>query len=269
MHIDNLLQQVNQQISSECNTAQVTINKSWAQGRTVFGGISAALVYQAIRRKVSEDRVLRSLTTNFVGPIAVDCTLTIEVEILREGKNVSQVIAKAMQDDKVCVMTQATFGVARSSKIAVTNLDFHNMPKPKKAKYIPQIPKLVPKFLQHIDLNVVEGSLPFSGSKMSRGQGWMRFTKPPEQITDAHLIALIDGWAPPVMQMMSWPAPVSSVSWNVEFIHPHQVVEPTDWFAFQVKTRQAADGYGHTEANVWDSAGELVAISRQTVAIFD
>ena len=269
MHIDKLLDQINQQISAQCNTAALTISKSWAQGRTVFGGISAALVYQAIRRKVSDDRVLRSLTTNFVGPIAVGTPLTIEVEVLREGKNVSQVIAKAIQNDKVCVMTQAAFGVARTSKISVTNLDFHNMPKPQKAKYIPQIPKLVPKFLQHIDLNVIEGGMPFSGNSISHGQGWMRFTKPPKQVTDAHLIALIDGWPAPVMQMMSWPAPVSSMSWNVEFIHPHKPVEPTDWFAFQVKTRQAADGYGHTEANIWDADGELVAISRQTVAIFD
>lgn len=269
MHIDKLLHSVAKQISAEQNKASITISKSWGQGRTVFGGISAAIVYHAIKQKVSDDRVLRSLTTNFVAPIAIEQELFIEVEVLREGRNVTQVIAKAIQQEQVCVMTQASFGVARESKVAVHNLDFHNMPKPKKAKYIPQIPKLVPKFLQHIDLAIIEGDLPFSGSGLSSGQGWMRFTQPPKQVTDAHLIALIDAWAPPVMQMMRWPAPVSSMSWNVEFIHPHTEIAPSDWFAYQVKTRQAASGYGHTEANIWDAKGELVAVSRQTVAIFD
>ncbi|MFT4941090.1 MAG: acyl-CoA thioesterase [Paraglaciecola sp.] len=69
--------------------------------------------------------------------------------------------------------------------------------------------------------------------------------------------------------MLRWPAPASSMSWKVEFIHPHSTFQPTDWFAYQAQTRQAADGYGHTEANIWDAKGKLIAVSRQTVTIFD
>ncbi|MEW6998526.1 acyl-CoA thioesterase [Colwelliaceae bacterium BS250] len=269
MHIDELLLQVKQQITNTEHKAIIKIDSSWAQGRTIFGGISTALVYQAIWQTVSHDRVLRSLNTNFVGPISPNVGLHIEVEILREGKNVTQVMAKAVQNDRVCIVSQASFGVAKKSKIRVENLELHNMEMPKKAKFLPQIPKLVPKFLQHLDISIAAGKIPFSGAKDSYMHGWMRFKQAPEKITDAHLIALIDAWPPAVLQMLKWPAPASSMSWNVEFIHPHISLKPTDWFAYQVKTRQAADGYGHTEANIWDSAGELVAISRQTVAIFD
>jgi acyl-CoA thioesterase len=59
------------------------------------------------------------------------------------------------------------------------------------------------------------------------------------------------------------------MSWSVEFIHPHQKFAPQDWFAYQARTRQASDGYANTEANIWDAQGQLVAISRQTVAVFE
>ena len=40
------------------------------------------------------------------------------------------------------------------------------------------------------------------------------------------------------------------------------------WWQYQVRTDVSAEGYAHTEANIWDDTGRLVAISRQTIAIF-
>ena len=96
----------------------------------------------------------------------------------------------------------------------------------------------------------------------------MRYKKAPLKMSDAHLISMIDAWPPTLLQMLKWPAPASTVSWNVEFLHPHQEVLANDWFAYKASTRQAGDGYGHTEANIWDAHGKLIALSRQTVAIF-
>ena len=48
------------------------IPKNWGQGRTAFGGITAGMLYSAIRQQVEESRVLRSFTTNFVGPLSLD-----------------------------------------------------------------------------------------------------------------------------------------------------------------------------------------------------
>ena len=268
MHIDLLLNAVNNQINEQSNTAIIQFDKSWEQGRTIFGGISAAVVYQAIYNKVSTDRVLRSLTTNFVGPIVYGADVHIDVDVLRQGKNVTQVVAKAMQNDQVCLMVQASFGVARDSKINIPSTLKHQFEPPKKAKFIPQIPKVVPNYLKHLDISLSEGKMPFMGSKSSSLHGFMRFTKAPEKVTDAHIIALIDGWPPAVLQMLRWPAPASSMSWNLEFIHPHREIKGSDWFSYQSTTRQAADGYAHTEANIWDAHGELIAISRQCVTIF-
>ncbi|WP_026374704.1 acyl-CoA thioesterase [Aestuariibacter salexigens] len=268
MHIDELLSQLSHSAQAE-GPAVMTIDKSWTQGRTAFGGISAALTYASMKNKVAEGRVLRSFSCNFVGPLGADTPFEIHATMLREGKNVSQVTGEIRQDGKTCLMAQACFGEGRESKIRVENQDTHNMQVPAKPKFLPYIPKVTPKFLKHVDLAIVHGGLPFTNSKVSDVHGWMRFKKPPQTVTDAHLIALIDAWPPTILQMLRWPSPASTVSWNIEFIHPHAPVEPTDWFAYQAHTRQAAEGYGHTEANIWDARGELVALSRQTVAVFD
>jgi acyl-CoA thioesterase len=80
---------------------------------------------------------------------------------------------------------------------------------------------------------------------------------------------LIDVWPPTVLQQLKWPAPASTMSWNVEFIHPHPVIAPTDWLGYECVTRQAAQGYAHTEANIYTPDGTLIALSRQTVTVFD
>lgn len=269
MNIDKLLSDASTHSLNKSTLPELTISKDWTQGRTAFGGLSAAMTYAAIKQNVADDRVMRSFNCSFVGPLEAEKGFHIDTEILRQGKNATQVVGRAIQDGKVALHCQVCFGVARESKVSVASTDSHSMDIPKKPKFIPQIPKVTPKFLRHFDLAIDEGGLPFTGSKKSIIDGWMRYKKQPEQITDAHLIGLIDAWPPTVLQLLKWPAPASTMAWNVEFLHPHKQFEPTDWFAYRASTRQAGEGYAHTEANIWDQQGQLVAISRQTVGVFD
>lgn len=267
MQIDQFLTQAS---SVKVNPSQsFTISKHWSQGRTVYGGVSAAMLYCAAKEFVDNERVLRSMSCNFVGPMLVETPFVIHVEIVREGKNVSQVQARAIQNDKVCVLSQFCFGKGRESKISVKNDENHQLELPKKAKFFPQIPKVTPKFLKHFELAISNGGLPFTGKKTSHYHGWMRYKDSSQDINDAHIIGMIDVWPPTLLQMLRWPAPASTVSWNLEFLHPLRTMKADDWFAYKAETRQAADGYGHTEATIWDAHGQVIALSRQTVAVFD
>ena len=268
MHIDKLLNSVKQQAKSNINNITLSVPNTWEQGRTLYGGISATLVYQAMREVVDSEKVMRSLSTNFIGPIEADTEFSITIEVLREGKNVTQVVGQVVQDNKVALMSQASFGIARQSKVNISDPPQHKMDSPQKPDFMPKIPKVTPKFLKNFDLAQTKGGWPFTGKKDSDIHGWMRFKEQPYDFSDAHLIALIDIWPPTVLQMLSWPAMASTMSWNLEFIHPHQKISGSDWFAYQAHTRQAVDGYAHTEANIWDKHNSLVAISRQVVAVF-
>ncbi|MCY7294499.1 acyl-CoA thioesterase [Alteromonas sp. a30] len=244
------------------------IPKDWAQGRTAFGGASTGLVAAAMNKLIHDGRVMRSIAVNFVGPIHLEKPFTIQVEKLREGRNVTHTGGRIMQDDKVCLIIQACYGFGRSSKLTLPVTERHEMQIPKKPKFIPQIPKVVPKFLRHFELAIEKG-LPFTGRKDVAVHGWVKFKEAPDKITDAHTLAMIDAWPPTMLQNLRWPAPASSLSWYVDFLHPHKSIEPADWFAYQAEAQTAGDGYIQEEANFWNAQGELVAVSRQTVAVFD
>lgn len=247
----------------------IVVDKTWSQGRTVYGGMSSALAYAAARAKVGNEYLLRNITVNFVGPLQVEKPLSIHVENVRSGKNVSQIQSRIMQDGKTCLIAQCCFGVDRTSKIRVENDLSHGMELPAKPKFIPQIPKITPKFLRYFELAIDQGSLPFSAKDTSHYYGWMRYKKAPEDFNEAHLIGLFDAWPPTVLQMLRWPTPASSISWTLNFAHPLSEVSGEEWYAYKAVTRHAQNGYSIEEANIWDSQGKLIATSQQTVAVFD
>ncbi|KXI30000.1 acyl-CoA thioesterase [Paraglaciecola hydrolytica] len=269
MHIDLLFDMVKEQLSTGQNSATLSVPDTWAQGRTIYGGISASLVYSAMRQLLTPEKQLRTLNTSFIGPIEPDVPFVINIELLREGKNTSQLQGQIVQHGKVCLATLASFGINRTSKVNIANQQSHAMALPTKASFMPMIPKITPRFMRHIEIAKNVGGWPFTGSKTSELHGWMRLKKSPRTLTDAHLVALIDVWPPTVLQTLRWPAPASTMSWNLEFIYPHHDFKADDWFAYQASTRHASDGYANTEADIWDARGRLIAISRQSVTVFD
>ena len=138
-------------------------------------------------------------------------------------------VGRLVQNNKVAVLSQASFAVARQSQVQVSNELQHKMDFPQKPNLTPLIPKITPNFLGHFDLAQTKGGLPFTGSKSSDIHGWMRFENQPSDLSDAYLVALIDTWAPTVLQLLRQPAMASTMSWNLEFMHLHQKMSGSDW----------------------------------------
>jgi len=249
-------------------TYELVIPSSWAQGRTVFGGISAALAYQAAENLIDDQRELRALHCNFIGPLNVEEPVEVSAEILRTGKNVTQILAKVCQNGQVGVMVQVCFGVSRDSKLNRMAKDSHDMKVPSKGRYIPKIPKLVPNFIQHFDLSVDKGHLALGKSKDPILHGWSKLKVAPEKMRMAYLIAIMDAWPPTMFQMLRLPVPASTMSWDLEFINPKALITGSEWLASHTEARHIRDGYGHEEANFWNESGQLIAISRQVVTVF-
>ncbi|MET1218423.1 MAG: thioesterase family protein [Glaciecola sp.] len=247
----------------------LTIPKSWTQGRTIYGGVASALLVYAIKRQVNPILTIKNVNTNFVGPMLSDTPIEITLRELRTGKNVSQWTAMASQNGQLCTFVQACFVCDRKSKIEVDNRPPLTMAKPNKKSFIPPIPKVTPKFLKHFEMSIQEGGIPFTGKKTDFYRGWFRFKNTTGVLDDVALIGLLDALPPTVLQMMKWPAPASTINWNIEFIHPLPALTMADWIAFDDQTVHAANGYCSTEANIWTANGQLIALSRQTIAVFD
>lgn len=245
------------------------IDNSWTQGRTVYGGMSSALLLAAISRQVSNGMQVKNINVNFVGPLAANEPVTFTVQELRTGKNVSQWLAFAQQNGQTCTMLQACFVKDRASKISINNAPSHAYPAPQKAQFIPQIPKVIPKFLQHFDLCIQAGGFPYTGAKTDYYQGWYRHKKLTGTMDAIGFIGMLDALPPTVYQMLRLPKPGSTINWNVEFIHPFPTLDYADWIAFDDQTVHAENSYSATESKLWTADGQLIALSRQTIAVFD
>lgn len=186
---------------------------------------------------------------------------------MREGKSVSQIRVDILQAGEVVLSALASFGRSRESTIAV---DAHSRPDisaPEQGMAMPEM-SIVPEFTYHYDYRVTVGGLPFSGNKSRQFGGWMRFRHETTAINPGFLLGLVDAWPPALLPHLSQPAPASSLSWTIEFIDPMPDKSAHDWWQYVADIEYAADGYGHTQASIWDNDGRLVALSRQTVTVF-
>ena len=64
---------------------------------------------------------------------------------------------------------------------------------------------------------------------------------------------------------LAQPAPASSMSWYLEFVQTPQL-SAGEWLGFEAITDHCKDGYGLEDGCIWSQSGELLALTRQTVA---
>ncbi|MDY0000936.1 MAG: thioesterase family protein, partial [Polyangia bacterium] len=72
------------------------IPEDWMQGRTAFGGLVAAAAVRAIREALGDRDPLRSMHTAYVAPVRAG-TAALEVEVVRQGKHVTQAAVRITQ----------------------------------------------------------------------------------------------------------------------------------------------------------------------------
>jgi acyl-CoA thioesterase II len=252
------------------NPQAVNIPPQWGQGRASFGGIVAALVYEAMRAKVEAVRPVRSLAITFVGPAEANVPISFEVEVLREGRAVSQVLGRAVQQGQVVALVQGSFGAGRPSVIDLPSLAAPQAPSYEQCKELPFIPGVTPDFTRYFAMRWCFGGVPFSNTPSRHMGGWvqLRDQQQTEPVNEAHLLALVDSWPPAVLPYLSAPAAGSSLTWTIEFVQPVASLTTQDWCLYRAEIEHARDGYGHVSAALWTQSGELLAISRQTVAVF-
>ncbi|EPL04262.1 acyl-CoA thioesterase II [Pseudomonas sp. CF161] len=252
------------------NPQQLSIPAEWAQGRASFGGLVVALQYEAMRARVTADRPVRSLAITFVGPVEPDVPVSFEVDVLREGKAVSQVLGRAMQNGQVVTLVQGSFGASRASEVSVEAQPAPEMKHWDECQELPYIKGVTPEFMRHLAMRWSIGGLPFTGNQSRDMGGWVRLRGDvkEEPLTEAHILALVDAWPPALLPHLRKPAAGSTLTWTIEFVQPLLELSTLDWCKYCVHIEHARDGYGHAAAALWSPEGRLIALSRQTVTIF-
>lgn len=249
----------------------LAIDESWGQGRTTFGGLSAALLLHKITQQAQEDDCLRSLSVSFCGPLFTSVECQLNTQVLRAGKSVSHYQGQLLQEEQVVTQVTACLSKNRQSAIQVDSPP-KTLGEAGAGQRLPYIKGITPEFTQHIDFSYVAGGFPFSNSKENHVHGWMRFKQAEGMLSNAHLVALIDAWPPAVIQKLRAPAPCATVTWQMNFVQPlAELATPLTadaWLWYEVEIVRTEHGYGHTQARIYTADGVLLVLSDQLVVAY-
>jgi acyl-CoA thioesterase len=256
----------------QLNRVSFRVTADWQQGRTTFGGLLSALAVRAMRDVCGADWPLRALQTNFVGPVAPG-EMHVDVELLRQGKNVRQVQARVMQADasgveQVGGVLLGVFGSGRESALPHLRPQQTSVDKdPQAAFKWPYIPEVTPAFTQHLDFRHAEGGTPFTGSSEWHSRTHVRLHEPEGVDAELQTILLADAGPTPALAQLKGFAPASSVSWALE-LRPVELSQADGFWRMDKDALATGEGYVNEKTTLWTPAGEMAALGYQVVAVY-
>ncbi len=237
--------------------------EGWTQGRTLYGGMTAAICAHVATAACADLPPLRSAQVAFIGPAAGP--LTLQAAELRRGRSATIVGVDCSGDGGLAARAIFTYGDARESKVS------HERSVPAPAVNGPDdYPPFHPPerqgvgFFQQFDIRSVAGSRPMQGEP-PEFLAWVRLKQPAGAAPVPALLALADSLPPAAMAVFPAPAPISTMTWQIDFAHQ---APPPGWLLLSSSSEQADDGYSLQAMSLWDETGRRIAIARQMVAIF-
>ncbi len=253
------------QLRAEDGGWTVEISEDWRQGRTVFGGLQTALAIRALRNLVPT-LPLRVVQTTFIAPVT-GARIRLEGRVLRTGKSAVHTECRLLDGDQTLCLVVAIFGSGRESALAIAP----SMPDAPGAddprKELPFIEGVVPTFTKHFQFRWSEGGFPYTGAKEARTKIHVRFREP-TSLDETHLIALADTIPSPGLSTFRKPAMASSLTWTLEVLDHDMDFASDAFWRMDAEVTGGRDGYLAQSALLWNPAGRLAALSRQSVVVF-
>lgn len=241
----------------------LTIPEDWMQGRTTYGGLTAALCLEAARRDVP-DLPVRSAQVAFVGPVGG--AIRVETRLLRRGKNTAFVRSTLSVADAIMAECLFTFGAARQSALKFAHMPMPEVGGPDEMRSFFASDRR-PNFSRHFNMRQAYGAPPISASSERCMGIWLRSIDPETPMDATAILAIADCPPPAAMPMMAAPAPISSMTWMAEFLTDHIDTEEGWWFS-QSTAEIAMNGYSSQDMRLWSRSGTPILVGRQTVAVF-
>lgn len=238
----------------------------WLQGRTLYGGLAAALAVEAARRALPGPVPLRSAQFAFVAPASG--RLTITPRILRSGRSVTFVAVDVLSlAGEVTLRALLCFGAARPSALSHCALLMPAVPPPQ------DCPDLLgsgdgPVFLQHFDARATGEARFGAGHAEPAITAWFRHRDAAGVDAVVALIALGDVSPPAPLVMLDRLVPVSTMTWALELSPAPDHGGAGGWRLLQLVGEAIADGYAAERITIWAEDGTPLMTARQSVAIF-
>lgn len=245
---------------------EIDAPEEWGQGRTLYGGMTAALAYEATRRAHGDLGPLRSAQFTFIGPAAG--RLRFQSTLLRRGRSSAIVGAECYSEGAHAARATFVFGGARESKIAHDFLPLPNVSPPQECERFEKwISPNARGFFLNYERRIAAGSrLLEPDAPRPEFSVWTRFLDAGPADPIAALLAIADCLPPAAMVHFPQSAPISTMTWTVDLLT--QPKRADGWFLLRSSSEHAGDGYSMQTMMLWDESGAPLAVGRQAVAIF-
>lgn len=235
------------------------IPDNWMQGRTAYGGFSAALALHAAQHSDESLPPLRSAQVAFIGPLAG--AVTIRAQRLRRGRNAAFIQADVESEAGLGLRATFVFMGPVESKVEFRQGEPPAFDKPDGS--IALFTGKAPMFTQNFDfLDRRDASV--GPAEWLR---WLRLKDCGGLDPMIELIAVADCLPPAALKLVGGPAPVSSMTWILNVLGPRPRTED-GWWLLRANADYASAGSSSQQMGIWNSAGEAVAEQMQSVAIF-
>ena len=254
-------------LSQAVSQPSITLPPNWLQGRTAYGGLTAALALQtALHASQSANAPalppLQAAQIGFIGPMAG--ALRFQSALLRKGKSAATLAVDGFADEQMGLRASFIFAQGRPSAIEHQRAPMPQVDLPESFSPSP-VSDGAPAFLSNFDVRYI-GNTPVCSAQTPDLLAWVRFATP---VADVHpavaMLAMGDCLAPAAMASFTQFAPASSMNWSVHFAH---VAEPGEWFLLQSQSLHAAHGYAYQTMQVWNAQGQPLLFGSQSVAVF-
>ena len=237
-----------------------TIPDGWLQGRTAYGGFSAALALHAAQRSDDDLPPLRSAQVAFIGPLSG--AVTVRATRLRRGRNAAFVQADVVSEAGLGLRATFVFMGPVESKVELKQGVAPAFPRPQPGDTTFKGNSAVAftrnfEFLDRRDASV-------GPAEWLR---WVRLNERDGLDPMVELIAVADCLPPAALKLVGGPAPVSSMTWLLNVLGPQPRTED-GWWLLRANADYASAGSSSQLMGIWNGDGEAVAEQMQSVAIF-
>ena len=247
-------------IKSHDDHWSLDVPSTWMQGRTTYGGLSAAIAHHCARLLVADAPPLRSAQIAFVGPLAGK--ITIHCELLRRGRNTAFVDVRIRSDAGLGFLATMIFMTKRESALSYENIATPDIGPPPADDAVRNGP---PEFFT-FNFDYPEKRLTL-GENRPDLMSWHRLRQRDGLDVMTQLMCLGDALPPAAMGLASDVGPISSMNWHVNILT--DAPETDDgWWCVRAETHHTGDGASSQYMTMWNSRLEPVMTGMQSVALF-
>lgn len=239
------------------------MDRDWWIERGPNGGYVGATMLRAMTAALGEPaRRARSVTVHYLRPPEAG-PVELEVTVERAGRGMSTVSCRMGSGDRPLAVAVGSFGYDRPGP----ERDDHpapEVPPPQDCPPAEPAPIRIPMREQYEYRHAI-GPRPFGGDgDEAVTGGWVRL-RDPEPVDDHVLFAVTDCWVPAVFGVLDDHLGVPTVDLTA---HLRRLPTTDDgWLLVRFGTRTISGGFLEEDGEIWDSAGVLLATSRQLAAV--